>query len=107
MKALNALITQQSDARHIYIVFHFQRLTAFSPRLRHAAEDLIASLRPDQTLHAAIVLRDSLITNLLRAFTAFLNRQFAGRFNYRLFRDETAALAWLRMEQAKRGAIIG
>lgn len=103
-QALTDLIAQMPDPNNAYIVFHFQKLTSFSPRLRHTSEEVIASLQPGQTLHAAIVLKDNLITSLLSAFTLILRRQANGRFNYQLFKDEASAFAWLQAQQAKSPA---
>lgn len=104
---LRDLIAQMTDPRHAYIVFHFQNLNSLSPRLRQTALDIVSSLQPDQTLHAAILLKNNLMVNLMSVFTTILHRQFEDRFDYHLFKDEAAAFAWLQNEQAKHSVQAG
>lgn len=106
-QALNDLLNQAPDPHNAYIVFHFQNLASVSPRLRQSAQEVVASLRPDQTLHAALVMRDSLVTSMISALATMLYRQKKKRFNYRTFKDEAAALAWLQMEQSKHSTSAG
>ncbi len=99
-QALRELIAQAPDPCQVYIVFHFQNLSSLSPRLRQTALDIVSALSPNQTLSAAILLQNNLMFNVITVFTATLRRQFGGRFEYSLFKDEVAALKWLQQIQA-------
>lgn len=100
-QVLADLIAQSPDPRNAYILFHFQNLNALSPKLRHSAQEIINSLPPGVTLYGALLLDDSLLSNLLSVFSATLRRQAKGRYHNRLFKDEAKAFAWLQAQQAQ------
>jgi hypothetical protein len=80
---------------------HFQNLNTLSPKLRHSAEGIINSLPPGVTLYGALLVDNSLVANLLNAFSATLRRQSKGRYHNRLFKDEAEAFAWLQAQRAQ------
>jgi hypothetical protein len=100
-RALFDLIAQAPDPNNVYFVYHMQKLSTLSPWLRQNAARVLKDLPPQTRLHVGILLSNSLVSTLMRAFLNNMGDTARKRLNYRIFQRELDAFQWLLDEQAR------
>ena len=95
------LIHESPYPGNLFVITHAENLRSLTPAVRKTVTEFYAELSSTVHMTSAIVLRDSLMQNLLSLFLAGLRRIIKMELNYRTFRDEASALAWLRSVQSE------
>ncbi len=90
------LIHESPYPGNLFVIAHAENLRNLTPAARKTAAEFYAELPKTVHVSSAIVLRDSLMQNLLGLFLTGLRRIIKMELNYRTFRDEASALAWLQ-----------
>jgi hypothetical protein len=98
------VISEAPDPRNVYIVYHLEKFTALTPKARKVATHFFAELPANVRVHMAMILRNSLLHNLITMFLAGIRRLINDRLQYRVFHDEASAIEWLKAERAARAS---
>lgn len=99
--AVYDIIQEAGDASNVFIITHTENLQSLTPAVRQTVNDFFVGMPTNVHLTSAIILRDSLMHNLLNIFLNGLRRILKISLTYRTFRDEASAIEWLKAMQAK------
>jgi hypothetical protein len=98
------VITESHNPRDVFVAYHLEKFTALTPKARKATSHFFEELPANVRVHMAMILRNSLLHNLIAVFLAGMRRLINDRLQYRVFHDEASAIEWLKAERAARAS---